>query len=251
MCQSKAQGGRRCFNAAKHGTAEQWKERRAKAKKQNDMAEIKRCELEYLTTEEGIEVLEGKGEFEKAAKLRTRRNRLIDEYNREYKAKMPHFGTYEERKARKAAIANKPVWSKAGINKFTNTKFSPQGWSKDGINEHTHTKWDEDGYDVHGYGQDGYHKESGRNRAGYDCEGYDENLRDVKGFHKITGRNKQGLDRDGWNEEGWNLLGTVHRDTGGNLNPETFDVNDWSPVHKMFRAEWKALQASKVEPAYV
>lgn len=160
--------------------------------------------VEYYTPEEGIEKLEDKGEYERAEKSRQRRNRLIDEYNNEYNAKMPHFEPRAVRleRKRKQAAANvkKPVWSKAGIYRDTGTKFSPKRWSQDKKHELTGDIYDPEGYDIEGYGRDGYDVH-GRNRAGRNRAGYD----------------RRGLDVHGWTVEGWNFEGTLHRNTGTNF----------------------------------
>ena len=198
--------------------------------------------------------LEAKAQAEREAE---QRKSEVAEAKRAAAAAKKAEAAARKAEARKAASQKKPTtanaspWSRAGIHRETGTKFSPAGWSKDGINQITGTKWNQDGNDVYGYGQDGYHKVTGRNRAGWDREGYDEHLRDVKEFHKITGRNKQLPDRDGWGPEGWNLKGTIHRDTGTNLDPEGFDVNDYNPALGMFRKDWEALQAANLEPAHV
>lgn len=253
MCQSIADGGRRCFTHTKHAGPDHWKEKAKKAKHAGDKDALNEAMVEYYTTEEGIEKLENKGEYEKAENSRKRRNRLIDEYNQEYGYNMPHFPARTVRLERKrkqaAANAKKPVWSKAGIHRDTGTRFSPRRWSQDKKHELTGDIYDPEGYDIEGYGKDGFHKETGLDRQGYGRDGYDVHGRNRAGRNR-GGYDRRGLDEHGWTVEGWNFEGTLHRDTGTNLDPDTFDVNDWSPIHKMFRHEWEQMNAAQ-EPAHV
>lgn len=255
MCQSIADGGRRCFTHEMDASAKKWLKEMSKAKKARDKEALQKAKREYCLTEEGVEELEELGEYEKADKFRNHRNKLIDEYNAKWNYDMPHMESRpvrQERRRKQAALnTKKPMWSRAGNHRDTGTKFNPQGWSKDKLHEATGTRYDPEGYDSEGYGVDGYHRLTGRNRTGYNRAGYDKFDRDIGGYHRVTGLNKQGWDKAGYNADGWHRTGSHHRDTGTNLDPQGFDINDWSPELRMFRHEWEARQSATMEPANV
>jgi len=102
-------------------------------------------------------------------------------------------------------------------------RFSAEGWDREGFNADGYVyhgltrellaEWaDADdsvfSYDRSGYGQDGYHVISGRNRAGINRDGYD----------------RRGYDQNGFNEAGWHRDTLMHRDTGTRYNPKGFSV---------------------------
>lgn len=213
MCQSLAEGGRRCFSHTTHAPAKHWKKKLVEAKKQNASAdEIKAIQVEYLTTEEGIETLLSKGKNDLAARFIARRNSLIDSYNIRYHGSKPHYVPRSRRPVKRI-------------------------WDTNGIHHETGTSYDAEGYDRAGYDSQGYDR-SGYDRAGYDKAGFNPRGFDRYGYDK-AGFNRFGLDREGFGVDGWNQKGTLHRKTGTSYDPEGCDVNGYQRVHNVdsFRAE--------------
>lgn len=256
MCRSKAEGGKRCFTHAMDDDYVDLKKRRAKAKAKDNVEEAKALLLEMLTTEEGIEELERRGELEVAAKMVRRRNRKIAAYNLRWKDSKPYFRPYEERDLRPLpGYRLQPLWNRDGFNTRprqpfvhheTRTLYCPQGFNRWHIHQATGTRFNEDGFDWQGY------DERGLNAEGWDRQGYDADGFDAEGFGRsviATRRDQKLLEfefmtlcysrpnaeghrfaRDGSSMEpeaypniwGWidRPYGWIHVGTGTELNPE-------------------------------
>lgn len=255
MCQSIADGGVRCFahwtgegkNEALDATALKKKRRKAKAK--GDGAEVKRLEIEYLTTEEGIEMLEDQGRTDLVEAFIRRRNKRIDEYNRDQHKNKPHYVPRSERLGSPAKGTRKPpIWRHDGFNirpgqkhihRDTGTLLNPDGFDFIGRHESGDRYHPETGLDWEGYDRAKYHHETGRNRQGFGRDGYDESGFDWSGFSRPDARGrsfdrsgepreKDGFDAFGW---GWSHRSNdfIHEETGTNRNPQGLTFDDDRP----------------------
>lgn len=234
MCQSIADGGRRCFSHHQRGNinaTDALKKIKALKLKKSKMSdeeynkEYKRALIEYYTTEEGIEKLEKEGKFAQAEKFRSRRNRKIDDYNQATGKNQPHFGTYEERQAKLNAIHDaKGFHKKNGNHRATGTAYNEQGFNKFGVHQATGTRFNSDGYNADGYGVDGFHKETQLDSRGFGRDGFNPTTgRDSQGYGRDGYRNALGgteVDRDGFQRSGFNNQG-IHR------NGTMFDNNGY------------------------
>lgn len=224
MCTSIADGGRRCFSHEKLDSTTNLKKRMKKAQNEQDAEGFKNARNDYLTTEEGIEKLESEEKFEIAEKFRARRNKLIDQYNRETGASMAHFASYSSRR-RRAGTSSQPLWSKTGKHRVTKTIYSPKGFTQSGVHKNG-TFYDDEGFDAHGYDQQKF------NRDGFDSQGYGRD-----GFHHSTKLDRQGYGKSGFNRSGYNRGGfyldgfhretAIHEATGTRFNPEGVDAENY------------------------
>jgi hypothetical protein len=102
-------------------------------------------------------------------------------------------------------------------------RFNAEGFGRDGFNadgyvyrgltreilaEWASTDDSVFAYDRAGYGRDGFHGGTGRDREGYGRDGL----------------NRLGYDRDGFNRNGWHRDTLIHRETGTHYNPQGFNV---------------------------
>ncbi len=198
MCQSLAEGGKRCFSHSTHAPAKEWKKKIQEAKARDASPdELKALKIEYLTTEEGIETLISSARIELAEKFIARRNKLIDTYNAQLGGNKKHYVPLSHRPQR--------IWNADGTHTLTGSLFDPEGYDKAG-------------FDVEGYNEAGYDK------AGFDVEGYNSAGYDREGYNR-SGYNRWGIDRAGFDVSGWNQRGTVHRDTGTAYDPSGLDIN--------------------------
>lgn len=204
MCQSIAEGGKRCFSHEGHAPAKEWKKKIQEAREASAPAEeIRSLQIEYLTTEEGIESLLSSGKDELARKFIARRNAIISAYNRR---------TGSSKKPYKPVISE---WNHAGIHRSTGTAFDPEGFNRKG-------------YDSEGYNRSGY------NRAGYDRSGFNAEGYDGEGYNR-KGYNRFGLDRQGFDAAGWNQKGTLNKHTGKPYDRNGLDLNGVNIVDSLDR----------------
>ncbi|MGW9550682.1 hypothetical protein ACWG8W_06455 [Citricoccus zhacaiensis] len=244
MCQSKADGGNRCFSCTNNLNANVLKKKRSAAKKKGDKEAAEKLNIEYLTTEEGIEQLEEAGELEHAAKFVERRNRKIASFNREFKQNKPPFLPYERRDERPLpGYRLPPIWNHDGFNvrkgqprvhRETRKLHNPQGFDAAGFHANG-TRYNAQGWDHEGYGRDGFDAQ-GFDRQGYDRDGYNADHftrpKNVLELTRLTRPNKDGkrfqlegfpeFDSDadiyGW-IHGDQVGDTTHIKTGTHLNP--------------------------------
>lgn len=205
MCTAIRDGGFRC---SKH-ESEAAKKKLKKAKESGDPAEIKAAQVEYFSSEEGIEALEESGREELAERFRLKRNQKIELHN-------AHFGTNHRtmaaRRIRRAATYDlRGFDKKTKLNRDTGTIYDTKGWDIAGNHRDTHTKFGPDGFNLNGQDADDYNRDGFRN--GYNRAGYNKNGWDREGFLPTGFHHRTMLDRDGYDSDGWARSG-IHASTG-------------------------------------
>lgn len=226
MCQSKADGGVRCFSHEIFGRSpneikeriKSLKLRKKQGKKftESDEQQLKELMRDYATTEEGIENLEEDGKEDIADKYSARRNRLIEAYNSEHGKAKPLFAEKALRGASREYTRHPRIWDINGFNVQQRQKR---------IHRETGNIWNPAGFDYNGT-----HKETGTRfhpMTGLTVDGYTK-----EGFHRKTGLDRQGFDRSGYNVSGWHKDKHTRPDANGlmfDYKGEAYPESDDSP----------------------